>query len=130
MAKRSSRDLTTILKGASDGFWKANPDIARQLTATAPIVEQGPKHALGDKGQAPQAVDKATGRYHVVLTRHGKRKLDYDNLVGGAKSCRDAIADILKLKGDAPEDGITFEYAQVVTKETTDTLVEICREET
>jgi len=127
--KRASRDLTTILKGASDGFWKANPGIARELAPSNPIAQQGGKHALGNEGKVAQAVDKTSCRFHAVITRRGKRKLDYDNLVGGSKQLRDALSeDILKLHGDAPEDGITFEYAQVVTKETTDTLIEIYRE--
>ena len=130
MSKRSNRDLTTILKEASDGFWKANTHLVSDLAGTNSVAEQGGEHALGGQGQAPKAMDKASCRFHAVITRRGKRKLDYDNLVGGSKQLRDALSeDILKLRGDSPEDGITFEYAQLVTKETTDTLIKIYKEE-
>ena len=122
--KSNNRNLASILTGASDGFWKSNPGLGATIADT--VTEHSGKYVLGNQGEAKKEVDKTSNHFHVKLTRRGKRKLDYDNLVGGAKSLRDAIAeDLLKLKGDAPEDGITFEYSQVVTKETTDTLVEI-----
>ena len=46
----------------------------------------------------------------VTLTRIGPRKLDSDNLAGGAKACRDEIARILGV--DDGSDAITFIYKQ------------------
>ena len=54
------------------------------------------------------------GPLHVRITRrvpHSGR-LDDDNLSGGAKQLRDAIAAFLGRKGDSEKDGLTWEYRQ------------------
>ena len=125
------RSLSFILTGATDSFWKANPNLVADLAQAGIEQEQNGPDALGGQGPTQKGMVGIAGKVHVVITRHGKRKLDYDNFVGGCKGIRDGIAeDLLGLKGDSEKDGITFEYApQVVTKETTDTLVEIFKDD-
>jgi hypothetical protein len=73
---------------------------------------------------------RASGPVFVRITRRGKKLLDsHDNLRTGCKRLVDAIAqDMFGLKGDTERDGIRFEYAQEISKTTTDTLVEIFRD--
>jgi hypothetical protein len=68
------------------------------------------------------------GPLHCRITRrYGGRSqpLDDDNLSGGCKGLRDAIAAMLGLKGDSQKDGITFEYAQERVSETDQPGIEI-----
>jgi len=53
------------------------------------------------------------------------RRLDDDNLSGGCKQLRDAIATSLGRKGDSEEDGLWWEYAQEKGSEEYETLIEI-----
>jgi Holliday junction resolvase RusA-like endonuclease len=48
-------------------------------------------------------IPQANGRRHITITRFGKRKLDYDNLVGGLKGPIDCLCKLGLLKGDSPE---------------------------
>lgn len=48
-----------------------------------------------------QAAPKATGPRKLTIERHGKRRLDVDNIIGGAKSC---ITDNLRKLGMLVED--------------------------
>ncbi len=128
MQKRKQRDrnLAGILAGATDSFWKANPDLASQLAQANTKPEQNRPNALGSQGEAQKGMVKAAGPFFVRITRRGRRKLDYSNLVGGCKQIEDAIAeDLLGLKGDSEEDGIIFRHEQEISKDTTDTLMEI-----
>lgn len=51
-----------------------------------------------------------------TLVRHGPRFLDDDNLHGAFKAVRDGIADAFGVD-DGPKGGVTWEYAQVKSKE-------------
>ena len=68
---------------------------------------------LGLSAQAQATMAELPHQLHIVITRHGGRKLDTDNLSGGSKQLRDAIAEVLGRKGDSEEDGLTWEYQQV-----------------
>ena len=48
----------------------------------------------------------------VRITRNRGRTLDTDNLAGGCKQLRDAIASAFGRKGDSAEEGFTWEYVQ------------------
>ncbi len=60
----------------------------------------------------------------VTITRLGRRVLDRDNLQGGAKHLRDAIANSLG-RDDAERHGIEWCYNQVQTRGPVGTLVQI-----
>lgn len=49
----------------------------------------------------------------IRITRYGKRRYDGDNMQGGCKGLRDAIAAALGRPGDSAEDGLRWEYRQV-----------------
>jgi hypothetical protein len=78
----------------------------------------------GDGGSAPSCAQDARRRVGgragvsrqptVTLVVHRRRLLpDHDNLVGGCKHLRDAIADWLGL--DDADANVNWEYAQVAT---------------
>jgi len=48
----------------------------------------------------------------IRITRNRGRTLDTDNLAGGCKQLRDAIASAFGRKGDSAEEGFTWEYVQ------------------
>lgn len=123
MKKKHERSLANILAGASDSFWKANPDIA---SAIANPVAKQQVQPLGLSKEAPLAMAKALGFITVRITRQGKRLLDsHDNLRTGCKRLSDAIAqDVFGLKGDTKEDGIDFIFDQRQSTTETDTIVE------
>ena len=49
--------------------------------------------------------------YEITITRHGKRKLDSDNLAASAKFVRDGIADALGID-DGDDEMATWLYRQ------------------
>lgn len=126
--RKNERNLASILAGASESFWRANPGLGTTLAGAKP--ESPEQLALEQERAHPQGMVKAPGRWLVRITRRGKRTLDHDNLLGGCKQLRDAIAeDFLGLKGDAEQDGVSFDYAQEISKTKKETLIEVWREE-
>ena len=77
-----------------------------------PEPEPGQQRALDRSAPAPALVDGLPRPCVVRITRVGTRRYDDDNLVGGCKELRDAVAAALGLPGDAEEDGVRFEYRQ------------------
>lgn len=71
-----------------------------------------PAEALVGKVQRADVLDADAARLRVTITRRAPRPLDDDNLVGGCKQLRDAIAELLGRKGDAEKDGLVWEYRQ------------------
>jgi hypothetical protein len=108
--------------------------VVRRLVAAPVVARRGDPEpepdegaALGGGGQdAPVLVDHA-GPVRVRLTRVGGRPLDGDNLQGGGKQLRDAIAAALGRRGDSDADGMRWEYAQRPARvgEAAGTLIEI-----
>lgn len=68
--------------------------------------------ALVAKVPRKEILDADAARLRVTITRRSPRPLDDDNLVGGCKQLRDAIAELLGRKGDAEKDGLVWEYRQ------------------
>ena len=77
-----------------------------------PEPERGQLRTLDRSAPAPALVDGLPRPCVVRITRVGTRRYDDDNLVGGCKELRDAVAAALGLPGDAEEDGGGFEYHQ------------------
>lgn len=63
------------------------------------------------------------GRVLVTIVSYRRKLLDGDNLQGGAKSLRDAIADTIGMDDADPR--LKFEYAQVITTGKCGTAVKI-----
>lgn len=79
--------------------------------------EQGP---LVSQGKGAQGMVDIPGELLIRITRRysGRRRAyDDDNMSGGCKELRDAIAAELGRSGDSKEDGLTFIYAQERAKE-------------
>jgi len=116
--------------------WKLselNPDLRARVAARLAARRDDPQHEqdqeppLGAGGpDTPVLVDHA-GPVLVRLTRVGGRVLDGDNLQGGCKQLRDAIAAALGRSGDSDADGMQWEYRQRPAKigEEAGTLIEI-----
>lgn len=75
-------------------------------------AEPQPAEALVAEVQRADVLDADAARLRVTITRRAPRELDGDNLVGGCKQLRDAIAELLGRKGDAEKDGLEWEYRQ------------------
>ena len=83
--------------------------------------------SLGRTGKDKNGMVNIAGQVLVRIIRlySGRSQCyDDDNLIGGAKSLRDAIASMLNLKGDSEKDGIEFIYSQARSGET-ETIIEI-----
>lgn len=76
------------------------------------FAERDKSHALVKEGGLAQFLVDPAGTLHVRITRIGGRELDGDNLAGGCKELRDAIAAAFGRKGDSDGDGFEWEYAQ------------------
>ena len=68
--------------------------------------------ALVEEVQRADILDADAPRLRVAITRRSPRPLDDDNLIGGCKQLRDAIAELLGRRGDAEKDGLEWEYRQ------------------
>jgi len=92
--------------GAAQG--NNNPERNRQ-----PEPECRKLEALELPPQVKKAMGPLTGNLLVKITRQANSSgLDDDNLAGGCKELRDAIAEALGRSGDSTKDGLRFEYSQ------------------
>lgn len=78
--------------------------------------ERSEQKALVDKGALAEALPESSGRFDITIERHGPGTLDDDNLCGGSKQLRDAIAELLGKRGDGKSDGLEFHYLQVKSR--------------
>ena len=88
-----------------------------QLEAAAPrcphpVPERDPRPTLEPEGQDPLLLVDPARTLLVRIVRIGGRRMDDDNLTGGCKELRDAIAAALGRRGDSEADGFAWEYAQ------------------
>jgi len=67
---------------------------------------------LERKAEATQLLVHAARKVSVRITRVSPREYDDDNLSGGCKQLRDAIATALGFPGDSRKDGMRWEYVQ------------------
>ena len=110
---------------ASEAFKRLNPHLCGVGGLRAAQPEPADARAL-DGAHAPQQGGAAQvgDRLRVAIVVFRRRLVDDDNLVGGCKYLRDAIAASLR-RDDA---AIDWEYHQVVTKGKTGTVVRIQQE--
>ena len=109
-----------------------DPALAARVAAaldrdTAAESQRDGQPALGGQGARPSGLVDIPGPLRVRITRvyAGRhRPYDDDNMSGGCKSLRDAIAAALGRKGDSEEDGLAWEYAQEKGPEA-ETIIEI-----
>ena len=81
------------------------------------------RETLVVEGKTPTSLVNLTGEVIVRITRVSPRRLDDDNLSGGCKQLRDAIASLLGRKGDSEKDGLRWIYEQEKGK--AETIIEI-----
>ena len=77
--------------------------------------ERDKRSALECPAQGPPGMVNLPGPLTVRIIRHcGVRERDYDddNMSGGCKELRDAIAAALGRRGDSAQDELAFEYEQ------------------
>ena len=89
----------------------------RQLDALATGgATRKPKQDTGatleHQGRYPALLAYPVGPVLVRIIRIGGRRLDGDNLDGGCKELRDAIAAALGRSGDSEADGMRWQYDQ------------------
>lgn len=105
-----------------------NPDLFGRRSPVARLPVTQPQHppapALGRPGPGAQAGRQSSG-FRVTLTSYRRRPLDRDNLVGGLKPLRDAIARTLG--HDDSDEVIEWEYHQLKTSGAPGTAVRIER---
>jgi len=84
------------------------------------VAKQNAIHALDNQ---PKDRTRRQGRVAIIvtITSYRRAELDFDNLVSGLKSLRDAIASSLAL--DDADKRLRWEYSQVVTTGITGTHV-------
>ena len=92
--------------------------VRAQLAANpARSPDTKPKHnaqaTLGNQSKAPESMVHSDRPLLVRITRFGREGVrDTDNLAGGCKELRDAIADAFGRTGDSAKEGFTWEYEQ------------------
>lgn len=79
---------------------------------SVPNAQHYAQSSLVKESSNPQSMVHSDRPLLVRITRHGGRTLDTDNLAGGCKELRDAIASAFGRKGDSEKDGFTWIYAQ------------------
>lgn len=110
------------LKG-SDSFRKLNPTLFGGMAQLqSPKPESVIVHGREGKDQGKENSKKRC-RYRVTLVSFRRRLLDGDNLEGGFKAVRDAVAS--KLGVDDNEQFVDWEYAQVKTRGIQGTIIKI-----
>jgi len=93
--------------------------------------KQGGRNALVKKKFTRPCMVNIDGKIFVRITRKVYRgRLDDDNVSGGAKQLRDAIATMLGRKGDSERDGLRFGYCEKPAKKGENkTIVELFKDE-
>ena len=74
--------------------------------------KRDPQPSLVKAGSTTESMVSSDRTLLVRITRYGGRPLDSDNLAGGCKELRDAIASAFGRKGDSEKDGFEWVYEQ------------------
>ena len=102
---------------------------ARDRAAEPERIEPG---TLERPAESPPGMVNLSGPLRVRIIRRyakGERPYDDDNLSGGCKELRDAIAAMLGRRGDSAQDELAFEYEQRPSKSgQAETIIEIYRQ--
>jgi len=113
MSKRA--DINELLRHASPDCRRRNQDMRdpdRDAWSRAAKPERHQRHPLEPAPPHKETLVDVPGPCLVRITRVGHRRYDHDNLSGGCKELRDAIAAALGKPGDSEEAGMHWEYAQ------------------
>jgi hypothetical protein len=111
---------------ASESFRKLNPHLfgVAGLRSAEPQSDPGPALDSQPPAQAESPCRLGQGcRWHVCLIVFRRRIIDQDNLIGGCKALRDAVAQWLGC--DDAERFVNWEYSQQRTKGQVGTVVKI-----
>lgn len=118
----------TKFDNASDSFKRLNPHLFGGVALPSPKSEPRQSRPLDNQDAVRQerkfrmvGCGKQIMRVAIISLR--SRELDKDNLTGGSKPLRDAIARWFGL--DDHDDTVHWEYHQVITKQRTGTAVRI-----
>ena len=117
----------SVLNQANETVRKLNPELFGLGGLQPKVAQQKVERALDGKSSGRQAGGHGMDRHgpyvRVALISFRARELDRDNLIGGLKPLRDAIARWLGL--DDSDRVIEWEYGQQVTKGRHGTAVRI-----
>lgn len=92
-----------------------------------PKPERRKLETLELPAQTQKAMVNLAGNLLVRITRQANSSgIDDDNMSGGCKELRDAIAEALGRHGDSEKDGLRFEYCQLKGQKAT--IIEIFEE--
>jgi hypothetical protein len=117
MARKGRISIQKLLNEGSDAFRRLNQTRVDAALAgsPAPNTQLHEQRPLERPQARPHGMVDIPGPLHCRITRvYGPagKPYDDDNLSGGCKECRDAIAAMLGLEGDSESDGITWTYEQ------------------
>jgi len=112
MSRENDKWLRKYLKGG--GTVRSDTAAAAGDPGRSADAKRGRSHALGRTSPTQKSMVDVNRK---VLVRIRRPRLcgpqpDDDNLSGGCKQLRDAIAKALGFPGDSKADGIRFEYVQ------------------
>lgn len=109
---RARIDLSKLFATGSEAFKALNRSLADSCVESK--HEHHRQKALDSLLPPKKAVVPISARLFVEFVRIGGEELDHDNLINGLKAVRDFLAiEIFGKAGDAPKDGIEFDYRQV-----------------
>lgn len=114
--------MNELPQNVSESVRRLNPHLYRTAVAgLRPAVPQHARHATAPRADGAQA--QGPRRVVVSIVSFRRIRLDDDNLVGGCKALRDAIAKSLGL--DDGDKRIWWEYSQHIGDGQRGTLVKI-----
>ena len=110
------------------GLHAAEPELDPGRSVKGKVLDEGAREGrMGKRNVARPAWSNRRGQQKpvasVTLVAFVRRERDWDNLVGGFKHLRDAIA--LSLRIDDGDRRVSWQYGQVVTHGRTGTMVRI-----
>ena len=114
----------------SEATKRRNPEIYGRAPVAGledPKPEQRKVPALASHARKQTGRNSGLVQFVVTIVSHRKRLCDDDNISGGAKALRDAVAATIGI--DDGDKRIRFEYAQIETRGGEGTAVTITKKE-